>query len=170
VYEGAIRRAAGLGTLPQGEDDAGYYHHNLHCDVLVCGAGPAGLNAALAASRSGANVVLIDQDSLLGGRLLAEREQVEGIPAAQWLERTGAELRRARNVRILLRTTVTGYYDHNVLGARTASRRFGARTRRALLEAARARSRAGVRRHRAAAGVREQRSPASCWRVRFVSM
>lgn len=121
VYEGLIRRASGLGRLPQGEDDGRYYHHNLHCDLLVCGAGPAGLSAALFASRSGANVVLIDQDSLLGGRLLAERVQIEGAPAAQWLKRTEAELRRARNVRILLRTTVMGYYDHNVLTAHDQS-------------------------------------------------
>jgi sarcosine oxidase subunit alpha len=129
VYEDLIRRAAGLGSLPSGEDDGGYYHHNLHCDLLVCGAGPAGLNAALAASRSGANVVLIDQDSLLGGRLLAERVQVEGAPAEQWLERTEAELRRASNVRILLSTTVTGYYDHNVLTAHEQSGADSARGR-----------------------------------------
>lgn len=121
AYEGLIRRAAGLGRLPQGGERARYYHHNLHCDVLVCGAGAAGLSAALAACRAGANVVLIDQDRRLGGGLLAERLTIEGAPATKWLERTEAELRRARNVYILLRTTVTGYYDHNVLTAHDES-------------------------------------------------
>ena len=49
-----------------------------HCDVLVIGAGPAGLMAALAAARSGARVILADEGSRLGGSLLAEREEIAG--------------------------------------------------------------------------------------------
>ena len=45
-YEGVVRRMAGLGKLPGGDDRNKYFHHNLHCDVLIVGAGPAGLAAA----------------------------------------------------------------------------------------------------------------------------
>lgn len=117
VYEGFIRRAAGLGTLPTGEDRARYYHHNLHCDVLVVGGGVVGLAAALAASRAGARVALIEQDRELGGHLLSERAQVEGQPAAQWIDAVANELARLPNVRVMRSTLVAGYYDHNVLTA-----------------------------------------------------
>ena len=50
-YEGHIRRAAGLGHAPTGPDNDRYDKRNAHCDVLVVGAGPAGLMAALIAGR-----------------------------------------------------------------------------------------------------------------------
>ena len=53
------------------EDPDTYEKAHAHCDVLVIGAGPAGLMAALTAGRSGARVILADEDFVLGGRLLA---------------------------------------------------------------------------------------------------
>ena len=40
--------------------------------ALIIGGGPAGLMAALTAARGGADVILADEDSLMGGRLNAE--------------------------------------------------------------------------------------------------
>ena len=70
-YEGTVRRMAGLGNVPGGEDANKYFHHNRHCDVLIVGAGPAGLAAALCSANSGARVLLVGQDHELGGSLLA---------------------------------------------------------------------------------------------------
>jgi sarcosine oxidase subunit alpha len=64
---------AGLGHLPGGEDPNQYFHHNLHCDVLIVGAGPAGLAAALSAMQSGARVLLAEQDLEVGGSLPLRR-------------------------------------------------------------------------------------------------
>jgi sarcosine oxidase subunit alpha len=117
AYEGLVRRAAGLGVVPPGADPAAYFHHNLHCDVLVVGGGPAGLAAALAAARDGARVVLLEQDREFGGSLLSERETIDGAPGLRWVESIVRELECIPHVRLLRRTCAAGYYDHNVLTA-----------------------------------------------------
>ena len=72
LYEPAIRRIAGLGDAPSEVDpdhyDAGY----AHCELLIVGAGPAGIDAALEASGSNARVILIDEQDELGGGALAD--------------------------------------------------------------------------------------------------
>lgn len=115
LYESAVRRAAGLGRLPRRVDTASYHHHNRHCDALVIGGGAAGLTAALAAGRAGARVVLVEQDRLLGGRLLFDATEIDGAPSAEWLAAAEAELRRLENVSIMTSAVAAGYYDHNVL-------------------------------------------------------
>jgi len=117
VYEPVIRRAAGLGAL-SGKSSVDVYEKAFaFCDVLVIGAGPAGLMAALAAARAGADVILADEDSLMGGRLNAETEQVGGQPGAAWAAGVVAELQGMENVRLMSRTTVTGAYDGGMFGA-----------------------------------------------------
>ena len=46
--------------------------HELRCDVLVAGGGPAGVPAALAAARCGAKVILCQDRSVLGGNASSE--------------------------------------------------------------------------------------------------
>ena len=83
--------------------------------MLVVGGGPAGLAAALAAGRSGARVLLVDEQTRFGGRLLAERCEIAGAPALAWVEQTLAELASLPEVTLLPRTTAFGYYDHNLV-------------------------------------------------------
>ena len=116
-YEPLIRRAAGLGRAA-GEDDPDHYEKAIaFCDVLVIGGGPAGLAAALAAGRTGARVILCESDFALGGRLLAERTEIDGRPAVDWLRDAEAELKNLPEVRVMRRTTVFGVYDHGTYGA-----------------------------------------------------
>jgi sarcosine oxidase subunit alpha len=114
-YEYFIRRAAGLGKAPELPDPDSYSKTFAHCDVLVVGAGPAGLAAALAAGRAGARVILADEQAQMGGSLLASGEQIDGKPASEWVANALAELGRMPEVKLLARTNAFGYYDHNYL-------------------------------------------------------
>jgi len=117
LYEPIIRRAAGLGSL-SGEADPDVYDKGFrHCDLLVVGGGPSGLMAALTAGRAGAEVILADEDFAFGGRLLAEREEVDGMAGGEWAAQAAAELATLPNVRLMLRTTVIGAFDHGIYGA-----------------------------------------------------
>jgi len=111
VFEPVIRRAAGLGRAARAADPDAYDEAHLHCDVLVVGAGPAGLAAADAARRSGARVVLAEQRPTLGGALAAEADGLD-----DWVAGIAAGF-DGDAARLLTRTTVTGYYDHDVLVA-----------------------------------------------------
>jgi sarcosine oxidase subunit alpha len=117
LYEPLIRRAAGLGALSGRHDEGDTEKAWAHCDLLVIGAGPAGLMAALAAARAGADVILADEDARMGGRLLADATEVEGRPGPDWAAAVVAELAALPNVRLMPRTTVTGAYDHGTYGA-----------------------------------------------------
>lgn len=117
VFEPVIRAAAGSGVAPKEADPDWYEKLYAFCDVLIAGAGPAGLSAALAAARTGARVTLVEQDLDLGGSLLfAPGEQIDGKPALEWVAAAEAELAGMENVTILKNSIVTSYYDHNYIG------------------------------------------------------
>jgi methylglutamate dehydrogenase subunit C len=117
LYEPLIRRAAGLGSMSRLEDPDQYDKGFIHCDLLIIGAGPAGLMAALTAGRSGARVVLADEDFRFGGRLNAESFEVGDQAGADWASAVVAELASLPNVRLMLRTTVVGAFDHGIYSA-----------------------------------------------------
>jgi len=115
-YEHLIRRAAGLGRAPEVADPDTYDHLNHYAEVVIVGAGPAGLQAATVLAQSGARVMLIEERPWLGGSLLVEQQQINGAGALQWVSDTEDRLDGA-GVAILKRTTVIGYHDHNYLVA-----------------------------------------------------
>ena len=113
IFEPMIRRAAGLGRAPREPDPDTYINRYTHCDVLVIGAGPAGLAAARSAAQAGAKVILCDEQSELGGSLLEEHSAtLDTLPAQQWLSQQLTELEQA-HVTLLPRTTAFGYYADN---------------------------------------------------------
>lgn len=90
LYEPLIRHAAGLGRPAIEPDPARYEHQTHHCDVLVIGAGQAGVEAASQAAQSGARVILVEQEP-----------SIQPLPQARVL--------------FMSRTTAIAYYDHNLV-------------------------------------------------------
>jgi sarcosine oxidase subunit alpha len=111
LYEPVIRRLAGLGESPTTPDPDHYGATYAHCEVLVVGAGPAGISAALEAAADGGRVILIDEQEEIGGGALADPAQLS------WLDQARARLAGHGNIRVLTRTTAFGYYHQNFLGA-----------------------------------------------------
>ena len=106
-----------MARAPREPDPDRYARTFDHCDVLIVGAGPAGLAAALAASQSGARVVVCDENPELGGSLLAEARPRSTARARG----NGSRLRSppcasAPNVRLMTRTQAFGYYAQNFVG------------------------------------------------------
>ena len=116
-YERFIRKAAGLGKSATAPDPDSYSKFHQYCDVLVIGAGPTGLSAALQAAKAGANVVLVEETMRTGGRLNFDEATIGGNPAQEWVYDTTEKLKLMPNVEILCRTTAFGYYDQNLVGA-----------------------------------------------------
>ncbi|WTN62503.1 2Fe-2S iron-sulfur cluster-binding protein [Streptomyces sp. NBC_00626] len=116
LYDGLVARGlGGQGRLAGDPDPARYDARHLHAELLVVGAGPAGLAAALAASETGVRVVLVDSAPELGGSLLGTRETVDGRPAQEWVDSVTRRLAASGNVTVLTRTTAFGHYDDNLV-------------------------------------------------------
>ena len=105
----------GQGRLAEVADSARYDARHVHADLLVVGAGPTGLTAAVMAARAGARVVLVDEQSEAGGSLLGTAERVDGSPALDWVRRVTAELAAFPEVLHLQRTTAFGHFDDGLV-------------------------------------------------------
>lgn len=116
LYEPHIRRAAGLAAAPaiDGNESRFETRHG-HCDVLIAGAGPSGLMAALTAAKSGARVILAEMQSQTGGSLLNRNLKINHQPAIDWIASVTRALSQHDNVTLLHNTTVWAYREHNLL-------------------------------------------------------
>ena len=117
TWEGVIRRIAGLGTAPRACALEAVETAHLHCDVLVIGAGAAGLAAADAAAARGANVIVCERERVLGGELEFESAQVAGQPAQAWIEQVRTRLATC-GAQCLLETAVVSASGSQIIAHR----------------------------------------------------
>lgn len=114
LYEGL--RAEGRivrGRLSASDDTARFDKRYAHCDVLVIGAGPAGIAAALQAARAGARLILAEADTALGGALLRDDDRIDDRPALDWVAEAHDTLRVAPEATVLTATTAAMLMDQN---------------------------------------------------------
>jgi sarcosine oxidase, subunit alpha len=117
TFEGPIRAMAGLGRVdPDNRPPANNPQCNARCDLLVVGAGPAGLAAAAAAARAGRTVFLVDDHSEVGGQLVHRGGAIEGGEWRGWARDVVSAVETAGG-RVLTRTTAYGVYDGNLVSA-----------------------------------------------------
>lgn len=109
-YEHFIRKAAGLGAAPSQMDPDRFSQRAAFCDVLIVGAGPAGLQAALDAAVAGKSVILVEQDNILGPSLIRDPQDLD----PNWIDDTAMRIRDAGGS-ILTRTTASGYWEHDLV-------------------------------------------------------
>ncbi len=109
VAEPTIRKVAGLGKVLSSENRE-YEHIWMHADTTVVGGGWAGLQAALDACGKGDQVVLVDDQSVLGGQ--ARYRKSAGEVPADLIRRVESH----PNVHILRDSSCFGLYEDYLLG------------------------------------------------------
>jgi sarcosine oxidase, subunit alpha len=123
LFEPTIRRMAGLGSASEFPDTDRYDEVSRSADVLVIGAGAAGMQAAHSAARSGRQVLLLEGAVQVGGWVVAQpgRAENEANELLQSLITSGVE--------VLTRCTGFGIYDHGLVGAVQSVNHHGLRER-----------------------------------------
>ena len=127
VWEPMIRRKAGLGVIDAKAPHRHFDMAHLHCDLLVVGAGPAGLSAAIAAAGAGADVVLCDENPEIGGSLTYRRCELDV------LTRLASAAAALPSLRILPGTVCNGWYEDNWLPLIQGDRLYRTRARQVVV-------------------------------------
>ena len=107
-YQRVLRRFAAGGVMsprpPEGYFDKRYAHP----DVLVAGAGPAGMAAAISAAEAGARVMLVEEEHQLGGHLRwGDHDELQVLRALR------ADVAASPRIEIMTDSVVAGRYDGN---------------------------------------------------------
>ncbi|MCH7930100.1 MAG: (2Fe-2S)-binding protein, partial [Proteobacteria bacterium] len=135
LWEKVIRRIAGLGTVNL-DARRGYYDKQyLFCDVAVVGGGPAGMAAALEAAKSGADVILIEENAELGGSLNYARFDAEGTRAGKLRGQLAAAVGGAGNIRVMCNAVCNGWFSDNWLPIMRGNRMYKLRAKTVVLSA-----------------------------------
>lgn len=114
-WEPIIRKSAGLGKVDVKAGHGHYIRENLHVDVLVVGAGPAGLSAAVKAAETGVQVLVVDLNPETGGALTYARFDAETEDADAVLQQLRMRAAGLANIRIMTGATCNGWFADNFI-------------------------------------------------------
>jgi sarcosine oxidase subunit alpha len=136
IWERVIRHMSGLGRVDLDAKEADFDKAYAFADVLVVGGGPAGMAAALAAARAGAEVILADEGAVLGGALTYARmgpaaDEKAWDTAREMASRIAAEPR----ITVLTETVCQGLYADNLVAAVRGNRLYKIRARSVVVAA-----------------------------------
>ncbi|MFF7705871.1 2Fe-2S iron-sulfur cluster-binding protein [Pseudomonas sp. NPDC007930] len=131
-WEPLIRKKAGLGVLDLAFTPQYYDKAYLFTDLLVIGAGPAGLQAALTAADAGAQVLLVDENPLAGGALAYARFSLEAQQAAELRAALVAKVQAHGNIRLLLSATANAWFSDNYVPVIQGQRMYKVRARQCI--------------------------------------
>ncbi|SFG21109.1 FAD-dependent oxidoreductase [Neptunomonas qingdaonensis] len=132
-WEGFIRKKAGLGKLDLTFQPEYYDKKYLFHDVLVVGAGPAGLAAALEAADAGASVLLVEEQPILGGALTYSRFDEEGVVADKLRTDLVARVEAHSRIDVLLNATCNAWFTDNYLPIIQGKRMFKVRAKECIV-------------------------------------
>ncbi len=128
-----IRQKAGLGVIDRNYKPVYFDKQYLFYDVVVVGGGPAGMAAALQAADSGAEVLLVDENPVLGGSLNYARFDAEGQRAGVLRAKMIADVEASDRIDIKLNALCNGWYTDNWLPIIQARRLYKVRAGEVIL-------------------------------------
>ena len=128
-WEPFIRTHAGLGKVNTAAHHGYYDKEYLFADVAVVGGGPAGLAAALEAARSGAEVIVVDEQERLGGSLGYARFDADGSGGRALAADLVGAAERSDNIRVLSGAICTGFFADNWLAVIRGNRLYKLRAK-----------------------------------------
>lgn len=133
LWEPIIRKKAGLGVLDLKFQPEYYDKAYLFADLAVVGAGPAGLQAALTAADAGAQVLLIEQQPILGGSLTYARFDVENNRADSLRRELINAVEGHANIQVLKKATCNAWFTDNYLPVIQGKRMYKVRATQCLI-------------------------------------
>jgi sarcosine oxidase subunit alpha len=132
-WEKFLRRKAGLGKLDLNFKPEYYDKKYVFHDVLVVGSGPAGLAAALKAANAGAQVLLVEEQAILGGSLSYNRFDVEGLKADSLRAELVAKVEASENIEVLLNAVCNAWFTDNYLPVIQGKRMYKVRAKECIV-------------------------------------
>lgn len=128
-----LRKVAGLGHIDVNTRARDYDKQYLFCDVAVIGGGPAGMEAALSAASAGADVILVDENAVLGGALAYSRIDTKGLLATEIREQLVRQIAAEPNIRVMTLAVCNAWFADNWLPVIQGNRMYKTRARECIV-------------------------------------
>ena len=123
-WERIIRAMAGLGKVDL-DAHHGYYDKAYgFCDVAVIGGGPAGMSAALQAADAGAEVILVEENPVLGGSLTYARFDADGEKAEALREDLAKKVEAHSGITVYTSAVAQALFSDNWLPVTQGNRMY----------------------------------------------
>lgn len=128
-----IRKKAGLGVIDQQLKPDYYDKQYKFFDVVVVGGGPAGMQAAIDAGIGNCEVLLVDENPILGGSLNYARLDAQGVLSQQIREEMVTEIQANSNITVMTNAVCNGWFADNWLPVISGNRLYKIRASQTIL-------------------------------------